>query len=78
MMTRIGKLRKTSAVTSNRRTLQRNASKLILVILMMEGLRSSETSVITRATGRHTPGDGILHSHRRENLKSYTLYAHIS
>jgi hypothetical protein len=27
----------------------------------------------TTSTRRHTPEDGILHSHRRENLKSYTL-----
>jgi hypothetical protein len=33
--------------------------------------RSSETSVITKATQRNTPQDGVLHSHRRENLKSY-------
>jgi hypothetical protein len=28
-------------------------------------------SVLTRATRRNTPEDGILHSHSRENLRSY-------
>jgi hypothetical protein len=33
--------------------------------------RSSETSVLTSAKLRNITEDGILHSHRRENLKSY-------
>jgi hypothetical protein len=40
--------------------------------LKMEAIRSSETSVqSTRSTRRHISEDGILHSHRRENFKSY-------
>jgi hypothetical protein len=37
----------------------------------MEATRSSETSVLTNNTRRKIPEDGLLHSHRRENLKSY-------
>jgi hypothetical protein len=35
--------------------------------------RSGGTSVLTRATRRNNPENTILHSHRRENLKSYMV-----
>jgi hypothetical protein len=44
-------------------------SSPILVTLMKEALGTSETSV--RARRRNILEDTILHSHRRENLKSY-------
>jgi hypothetical protein len=46
-------------------------SALIFVTLMMEAVRSSETPFLTRATQHNIPEDGILHSPRRDNLKSY-------
>jgi hypothetical protein len=46
-------------------------SSPILVTLMMKALRSSEMSILKRVTRRNIPEDDILHSHRRENLKSY-------
>jgi hypothetical protein len=46
---------------------------LILSTLMMEAIRSSETSVPTEATQHRIRDDGILHSHHRENLRSYQI-----
>jgi hypothetical protein len=68
---RINKLGTMLAVTSS----------LILFTLMMEAICSSEISVLTRAIQCHFPEDGILHSHRHENLKSYMyiiLYYYIT
>jgi hypothetical protein len=48
-------------------------SSPILFTLMMVAIRSSETSVLIRATRLNIPKDDILHSHRRENLKSYIV-----
>jgi hypothetical protein len=40
---------------------------------MMEKIASSETVVRTTAKRYHIQEDGILHSQRRENLKSYFI-----
>jgi hypothetical protein len=70
-LTRFGGVGTTLAVTRNHSTLRRNTCSMILFNLIMEAIRSSEKSILTRATWRHVPEDGIHHSHRRENLKSY-------
>jgi hypothetical protein len=88
-VTRIGYVGTTLAVTSKRRKLriismQRDwllvianvfPTSTILVTLIMEALRSSETSVLKRSTGHRIPKDGILHSYRRKNSKSYLFFS---
>jgi hypothetical protein len=88
-MTRIGELRTTLAVTSNRRTLRRNTmcvlrllvianvvpSSPILVTLMMQTIRSSETLILTRTTRRNIPEDGILQ--RAGNISAQNINTYI-
>jgi hypothetical protein len=69
-VTKIGELGTTQAATSNRRMLRRNTSQLVL-FLVHQFLRSVRRLLVA-ATRRNNPEDTILHSHRRENLKSYT------
>jgi hypothetical protein len=46
-------------------------SSPIVVTLRMKAIRSSEMSILTRATRHNIPEGYILHTLRRENFKSY-------
>jgi hypothetical protein len=70
-MTRIGELGMLAYLATDALVTANVPSSPILVILIMEALSSSETSIPTRDTRRNILEDGILHSHCRENLKSY-------
>jgi hypothetical protein len=79
-LTRIGELRTALAVTGSWRPAAKflwllvtvNVPSLtILVTLMLMAIRSPETSVLTRITGRNIPEDSILYRRCRENFKSY-------
>jgi hypothetical protein len=71
-MTKIDELG-TLAVPSNRRRLLITAkfvpNSQILVILIIEAMHSSETSVVTSSTWHNFTEDIILHGHSREDMK---------
>jgi hypothetical protein len=49
-------------------------SKPSLIALMMEAARTSETLVnFYQTTRSYNPEDSNLHTHRRENFKSYLI-----
>jgi hypothetical protein len=53
-------------------------SSLNLSTLMIETIRSSKTSVLTRVTRRHIPEDGVLHDYccyRIRQIKQIIAYS---
>jgi hypothetical protein len=56
------------AVTERAQNLKGRVEEERLASLQTESLNERD---ITRATRRNNPEDTIIHSHRRENLKSY-------
>jgi hypothetical protein len=80
-VTRIGELGTKSTVTSKFLrvvllllvTAKVVSSSPNLATLMMGGIRFSEASFLTRLVWRNNTNDGILHSHRRKNLKPYIV-----
>jgi hypothetical protein len=61
----------TPPLTDNRRTANAVPSSSIIVTLITEELCFYERSVIKKSTRLKITEDNILHSPRRENLKSY-------
>jgi hypothetical protein len=81
-MSSSGMLRRVALLRTNIRIFLRRVPKLlvtanvlpispIVLSLITEAIRSSDTSVLTRSTRHNIPEDDILHRHRRENVKSY-------
>jgi hypothetical protein len=68
-MTSSGTLHRVALVRTN--VSEERSASIIMMTLIMGAISSSETSVLTRAIRRNIPEDVILHSHRRENLRSY-------
>jgi hypothetical protein len=81
-LTRIGELGETLDVTINQRSLRRKLlvmanvipSLQILAIMMMEAIRSSETSLLTKATQRHITEDGILQYQNWSQITMALIY----
>jgi hypothetical protein len=46
---------------------------LLILSTLMVATRSYITTVLTRATRRHMPEDGIIYSHHCENLRTYRI-----